>query len=201
MLSDINEVTALVGGRQGTSEVAVPMTSSQLGLPPALGPGVFLRARTVFTKSSDASSNTKPCSAGCDTLHPGEAVWGRFCVPSYWKVKFKLRGIFFYLPGPGWSLGGWLGAVGTPKPRVWHRKSTFSSLTWIPGKQEEKTGWHIAFFLCKGPYLITFYSDSINGTLQQLLLKYLSALGSIRYFHVVLVQEFPVTQEKLQRIR
>lgn len=52
----------------------------------------------------------------------------------------------------------------------------------------------------KGPSPVTFHIDGISGTLQQLLLKYFSALEAILYFHVALVQEFPVTQEQQWRL-
>lgn len=48
------------------------------------------------------------------------------------------------------------------------------------------------FFFCKGPSLITFHIDGVNGTLQQLPLKYFSAFESIPYFRVTFGQEFPV---------
>lgn len=85
-LSDINEVTALVRGGQGSSEVAVPMTCPQLSVSPAHACGRLCVCEDAHFSSSDESFNTKSCSVGCSIVRPGEATCGKCPVPTYVKV-------------------------------------------------------------------------------------------------------------------
>ena len=141
MLSDINEVTAPVGGTQGSSEAELfpGLAWSRVS------PGAHVRgcACVVCTPSSflssDESFNTKSCSLGCRILHSWEATCSEHCIPIDWKVKFSTGRHFIlpseYLLGPGWVAG-----EATSQSLIllecWVQeceKSIFSSLRWIPG--------------------------------------------------------------------
>lgn len=89
-------------------------------------------------------------------------------------------------PGHGWNTKA--KSVKSQYPHLWNG--------FQEGGKRKPVGAELFPPFFKGRSLITFHIDGINETLQQRLLKYFSALESILYFHVALVQEFSVTQEK-----
>lgn len=129
MLSDINEVTALVGGRQGTSQVAVPMTCSLvecISCVPVWAPVcvcVFaLRVWTRFVACVFCESfNTKPYWVyySCGR----QAVCGTLCPLSPFVAKS--RGHFVLLSGSlsGVTVsGGWGQHHALDTGHCWHTK-------------------------------------------------------------------------------
>ena len=109
MLSDINEVTAPVGGGQLSSEVERFPGLALCWACLLLHTCVCVCTTHSSFLSSNESCNIKSCSGGCSILHPREAMCGEGCIPTYWKVKFS-TGRHFVLPfwASAGGLGGWL---------------------------------------------------------------------------------------------
>lgn len=105
-----------------------------------------MHTHALVPKSSNGSSNTKlPCSPS-SRGH----MWRVLC-SHLLKSKVLNREAFcftFWSPAGAWVAGMW--GWHHPAGHCWNTKAesgkAFSSLKWIPGRQEEKTHWCAAFF-------------------------------------------------------